>query len=225
VLFDIDGTLQRDFGTARDAFGAALREVFDFAPDLDGYDFSGLTDPAIVTKILGDGGFDEEQTNPRLEKLWDTYVGHLERLIRPERVVVMPGITQLLDALDSDESVSLGLLTGNIELGARIKLSAHDLNRYLAFGAFGSDSSRREELPPFARDRAISNGREAPSFADTIIIGDSIHDVRCGKPHGAVSIAVATGVTSRERLLDEDPDHFFETLEDTDAVLESIFAA
>ena len=104
----------------------------------------------------------------------------------------------------------LALLTGNIERGARLKLSGPALNGYFPFGAFGSDSPRREELVPIA----VQRSGHRFSGRDVVIIGDSIYDVRCGTPHSATTIAIASGKTSAELLRAENPNHFFESAED-----------
>ncbi len=222
VLFDIDGTIQRDNGAAREAFSTALDKVFEFRTDLTRFDFSGMTDPLIVRMILSESNFTDDVIQDRTPDLWDCYLDNLTTLITTDSVRIMPGILEILGRFDDDPDVRLGLLTGNIERGARIKLSAFDLNRFFPFGAFGSDSPKREELPPVAAARATSIDGYIYSWNDTFIIGDSIHDVGCCRPHGAVSIAVATGVTPAQRLIDEEPNFFFETLEDTDAVVSVI---
>lgn len=224
VLFDIDGTLVRDNGAARDAFADALKEVYGHSSVLDGFDFSGRTDPEITWMVLEKSGLSEEVVEEGLEKLWIHYLKGLEERIDHNSIRVMPGIANLLDALERRDDVILALLTGNIEPGARTKLSPFDLNRFFPFGAFGSDSRLRNELPPIALTRAREHGHEHLSLEDIVVIGDSIYDVRCAVPHGARSIAVATGVTSAEILRAESPDHFFETLEDTGSVVEVICA-
>ena len=224
VLFDIDGTLIRDDGAAREAYGIALKKVYDYERPLKAYDFSGRTDPQITYMVLGDGGFSPDQIEAKFGELWTAYLEALSRLVSRERVRVMPGILPLLDELHRHDDVVLGLLTGNIEPGARIKLAPHDLNAYFPFGAFGSDSMDREKLPPIAIHRAEELAGHRIEGRDVVIIGDSIYDVRCGVPHNATTIAVATGVTPPEKLHAENPDHFFETLEDTDGVMRAILA-
>jgi len=112
----------------------------------------------------------------------------------------LPGIRELLDRLASMDDVTLGLLTGNIERGARLKLAPAALNDYFPFGAFGSDSARREDLPPIAVERASKIDGHRFRGRDVVIIGDSIYDVRCGVPHEATTIAVASGKTPAEKL-------------------------
>jgi phosphoglycolate phosphatase len=92
----------------------------------------------------------------------------------------------------------------------------------LPFGAFGSDSPRREELPPIAVARAATVTSHTFRDSDVVIIGDSIYDVRCGVPHGVTTIAIASGKTPAERLRAENPDHFFESAEALDGILGAI---
>jgi phosphoglycolate phosphatase-like HAD superfamily hydrolase len=222
VLFDIDGTLIRDHGASRDAFAAAMKEVYDHAGDLGTYDFSGRTDPQITFMVLRDAGFDDERIQDGLSALWERYLEGLEERATAEAVRMLPGVDRILDRLHGRPDVVLGLLTGNVEPGARLKLAPPRLNRFFPFGAFGSDSSDRAELPPIAVRRATEmfGGSFAPR--DIVIVGDSIYDVRCGTPHSATTIAVASGKTSADLLLDEQPDHFFASLEDTEGVARAI---
>jgi phosphoglycolate phosphatase-like HAD superfamily hydrolase len=213
VLFDIDGTLITDGGAAREAFAAALADVYDFREQLRGYDFSGRTDPQIAHMVLHDAGFSDQEIDARAIDLWEHYVSALARNV-DGRVRELPGIRPLLDALRNDERITLGLLTGNIEPGARLKLGPPSLNDYFPFGAFGSDSARREELPPIAIERAAMFGGRRFAGRDVVIIGDSIWDIRCGVPHAAMTIAIASGKTSADKLRAENPDHFFESAED-----------
>lgn len=224
VLFDIDGTLIRDNGAARDAFAEALREIYGHSPELHRFDFSGRTDPEITWMVLEESGLSKEEVEQGLERLWVHYLDGLKARIDRSSVRLMPGIEALLEVLSEREDVILALLTGNIEPGARTKLSPFDLNRFFPFGAFGSDSRFRNELPPVALARAREHGHDHLSSEDLVVIGDSIYDVQCAVPHRARSVAVATGVTPAEMLRAESPDHFFETLEDTEKVIEVICA-
>jgi phosphoglycolate phosphatase len=225
VLFDIDGTLITDGGASRDAFASALVATYAYKGDVDRYDFSGRTDPQIAHMVLRDDGIDDAAIAAKLDDLWRAYLGGLERNIGRGTVRALPGIHELVETLAGREGVTLGLLTGNIEPGARLKLLPADLNRYFPFGAFGSDSAKREELPPFAVARAAQRHGHAFAGEDVVIIGDSIYDVRCGTPHGATTIAVASGRTSAEKLRAENPTHFFESAEDLQALVAAITAA
>jgi phosphoglycolate phosphatase-like HAD superfamily hydrolase len=221
VLFDIDGTLITDDGAARHAFAEALAAVYDFHGDVRGYDFSGRTDPQIARMILHDAGWSEAGVDSALPALWQHYLAGLARNA-PGRVRELAGVRALLDAICAEERMTLALLTGNIEPGARVKLGATDLNHFFPFGAFGSDSPRREELPPIAVERAAMVTGHDFRGSDVVIIGDSIYDVRCGVPHGATTIAIASGKTPAGTLRAENPDHFFDSAEDLGGILAAI---
>ena len=222
VLFDIDGTLITDGGAARSSFADALRRVYGYDGDLRRYDFSGRTDPQITTMVLRDSGWTDAAIEERFPDLWREYLAGLARNATRERVRVLPGIAPLLEALQRDSRVTLALLTGNIEPGARLKLAPPGLNEIFPFGAFGSDSAKREELPPIAVERASRVDGYRFTGADVVIIGDSIYDVRCGVPHGATTIALASSKTSAETLRAENPTHFFESAEALGPLLEAI---
>ncbi|HVG24300.1 MAG TPA: HAD hydrolase-like protein, partial [Thermoanaerobaculia bacterium] len=154
VLFDIDGTILTDRGASRAAFAHALHAVYGYDGDLGRYDFSGRTDPQIAHIVLRDAGHSAEAVDAAMPRLWEIYLARLATNATAERVQVMPGIRELLAELATHTDVVLALLTGNIEAGARLKLGAPSLNDYFAFGAFGSDSADRTELPPIAIRRA-----------------------------------------------------------------------
>lgn len=221
VLFDIDGTLITDGGASRSAFADALRSVYGYTGDLTRYDFSGRTDPQITRMVLHDAGWGDAEVTERMPALWNEYLSGLARNATPDRVRVLPGVRRLLDALAGESGVTLALLTGNIEPGARLKLAPPELNRYFPFGAFGSDSPDRTELPPIAIERAGGRGEQFTG-SDVVIIGDSIYDVRCGVPHDATTIAVASGKTPADKLRAENPHHFFESAEHFDAIMAAI---
>ncbi len=224
VLFDIDGTLITDGGAARSAYRAALARVYGYEGDLTRYDFSGRTDPQIASMVLRDFGLSGDDIYSHIDELWDSYLAGLAENATADRVRELPGIRELLDALAAHDDILLGLLTGNIERGARIKLAAPDLNRYFSFGAFGSDSADREALPPIAVERASRLDGHRFAGRDVVIIGDSIYDVRCGVPHDATTIAIASGKTSAERLRAENPHHFFDSAEELGAILNAALA-
>jgi phosphoglycolate phosphatase-like HAD superfamily hydrolase len=224
VLWDIDGTLVTDGGASREAFDAALREVYDYSGDLDRYDFSGRTDPQIARMVLRDDGFDDAAVDARLGTLWAHYLDGVRRRIAG-RVRALAGIPAILERLAATDQVLLALLTGNLEPGARLKLDPVDLNRYFAFGAFGSDSAHREQLPPIAVERASQRHGHRFSGRDVVILGDSIYDVRCGTPHGATTIAIASGKTAGATLRAENPDCYFDDASDTEALLAAILGS
>jgi phosphoglycolate phosphatase-like HAD superfamily hydrolase len=222
VLFDVDGTLLSAGRAARDSIVEILREVYGTCGTVDGFDFSGKTDPQIVCELLA-GNVPQSRVEELLPKALALYLERLEENLARERgVLPKPGIPELLARLAREPHVTLALLTGNLERGARLKLEPAGFNPYFSFGAFGSDSRDRYELPAVAVGRARdATGRD---FAGEriVIVGDSIHDVRCGRPLGVRTVAVASGRTSAQRLAEEKPDALFANFSDVDAAVEAI---
>ena len=221
ILFDIDGTLLSAGRAARDSILAALDSVLGWKGSADGNDFSGKTDPQILRELV------EETVGPdrfdaTLAEVLDCYVEELSKRLRPEAVVPKPGVPELLRRLAREPRVVLGLLTGNIERGARLKLQPPGFNRYFPFGAFGNDSADRYCLPSVAVARAREHiGRDFPP-ACVVVIGDSVHDVGCGRALGARTIAVATGPTPPEMLEAERPAALFSDFSDVEAATGAI---
>jgi phosphoglycolate phosphatase len=224
VLFDIDGTILDSGGTAAKAFLAALLEVFGMSPSRHGYSFGGKTDPQIARDLLSRAGIRAEEIDRGLPRVWQSYLTRLEHECLPERVSVYPGVTGLLDHLHDEPAAVLGLLTGNLREGARLKLTAAgvDFDRFVA-GAYGSDHPDRSNLPVIAIDRAESRVGKRFEGKDVVIVGDTPFDISCGEHLGVRTIAVATGSYGAEDLAVCKPDYLFESLEKTDEVLDAIF--
>lgn len=223
VLFDIDGTLLTAAGAGRVAVARAMEEVFGPVGSLANHPFGGKTDPQIAFEVLGPLGWARADIEARLPALFDRYLAYLEEeLPRSERARLMPGVVPLLDALAREGNATLALLTGNLARGAAIKLAHFGLGGRFAFGAFGSDHGDRHELPAIAVDRAEAAVGYRHFGKEIVIIGDTEHDVACGRALGVRSIAVATGPFGVADLAAHDPDHVFEDLADTEAVLRAI---
>ena len=137
-------------------------------------------------------------------------------------VELLPGVRDLLERLSRMDNVRLGLLTGNVEAGARLKLAPHDLNRYFPHGSFGSDAIDRNQLPPIALERATAHEGYPFTFGQTLIIGDSHRDIACARAWGISALAVATGVLSLDTLLGHAPDAACDTLLESDFIFEFI---
>jgi len=200
LLFDIDGTLVSCGPQGRKVFRQALLDVYGTAGDCDAYDFSGRTDPRIVLDLLIAAGLPEEQVLAGMPRLRELYLSELERVLDRDGMELLPGVQELLESLDGRPNVTLALLTGNWEAGARIKLSRFGLNRFFPFGAFGSDATDRDDLPPVALERAARHTGQAFRPEEALIIGDSVHDVGCARAHGIPVLGVATGRTAAKDL-------------------------
>lgn len=224
VLFDIDGTLLRSDGAGRRAINRALREVFGSTGPSD-YWLDGKTDPQIVRDLMRLDGHDDARIDSDMRRLLERYVDCLhEELMAPGfRARPLPGVPELLDTLDRHADVVIGLLTGNIEPGARAKLRAVgiDPSRFRV-GAFGSDRELRPELPAIAQQRALDQLGLHVEGSAMVVIGDTPADVNCGKSLGARAIGVATGRYSVGELMEHAPVAVFEDLSATDAVLRVI---
>lgn len=222
VLFDIDGTLLSAGKASRRALVLALTEVFGSAGPVDAYEYSGKTDPQIVRELMTADGFDGKEVDARMPQALALYRAALEKMIRPEEVREKPGVTRLVRRLADDPRATLALLTGNLEPCARIKLGPLDLNALFPFGAYGSDHADRYRLPAIAVRRADELLGVRFEGKRVVVVGDSIHDVRCGRSIGVRAVAVATGPTPRGILAAEAPDALVDDFSDTEASVEAI---
>lgn len=222
ILFDIDGTLVRG-GPARGAFRKALLDVFGTAGEIDGHDFSGKTDPQIARELLQGAGVKNEEIDGKFPALWAAYLAILEKVLPEEPMTVLPGVRSLLEDLQDREEVILGLLTGNILEGARLKLESAGLSGFFSdVGGYGSDSEVREDLPAVARKRATEAlGVEFPPRS-VVVVGDTPRDVACGRHGGTRTVAVATGWHTADTLAGEGADQVLEDFTDLDASVRAL---
>lgn len=221
VLFDVDGTLLSAGRAARESILAALSAVLGWEGSADGNDFSGKTDPQILRELVLDA-VGTERFETALDTVLDRYLRELAVRLTPHAVRPKPGVPGLLERLEREPRVTLALLTGNIERGARMKLEPPGFNRFFPFGAFGNDSADRYRLPAIAVARARERTGRDFSGKSLVIIGDSVHDVACGRSLGARAIAVATGPTPAEKLAAERPDALFADFSDVEAAATAI---
>ncbi len=221
ILFDIDGTLTRG-GPAKVAFHTAMLETFGTAGAIESHDFSGKTDPQIVRELLTDAGLEDAAVDAGLAGLWDRYIGELEARIRDNPMRLLPGVADLIEALDAEPDVALGLVTGNIIRGARVKLGSVGLAGFFAIGGYGSDHEIRKHLPAIALERAFETWGVRFPAASTVIVGDTPRDVECGKHEGTRTVAVATGRIPRERLETTGADAIFDDFSDVASVIQAL---
>lgn len=225
VCFDIDGTLIWTNGAGRRAIRRALEDVLGTAGPMDGFRFDGRTDGEIVWKLAEGAGLAVDDA--LVQRVLDRYVENLAgELARPgHHTHVYAGVPELLAALERRDDCALGLVTGNVEGGARLKLASAgiDFERF-AFGGFGSDHHVRSELPEVARGRACAAlGRVLPG-ENVVIIGDTPADMQCGSSIGARAIGVGTAAYTPAQLLESGAHVAFQDLSDTAAVVEAIVA-
>lgn len=224
VLFDIDGTILLTAGAGRRAVTRAVAEHHPLTDLALQVRFDGKTDPLIVMELLAASGHPDPKDPRIIQDVCERYVDYLaEELTRTRDTTILPGVVPLLDALDAEPGVVVGLLTGNVVRGARLKLESGgiDPDRF-ALGAYGSDSHHRPDLPGIAAARAEPFLGRVPSGIEVVIIGDTPADVTCGAGIGARPVAVATGSYKAEQLRDAGAAAVFEDLSDTARVVEAI---
>ncbi len=224
VLFDIDGTILLTAGAGKRAIHRALLVVFG-ATGPEDHRFDGKTDPQIVRELMRLVGWPDDHIDERMQRLFDLYVGYLQEELATGAagVELMPGICALLDALDARDDVIVGLLTGNLEAGARAKLRAAGLDpSRFRVGAYGSDHELRGELAAVAQRRTEAELGVRVAGSDVVVIGDTPADLHCGRSIGAKAIGVATGHYSADELRQHDPHAVFDDLARTGDVLRAI---
>ncbi len=199
VLFDIDGTLLVTGGAGAVAWQRAFRELYGVDADIEEHTHAGMTDPEIAEivfrEVIGRDGTEAE----RAEAI-GVYLSHLEDAVgESDGYRVMPGIEELLPRL-VETGVLLGIVTGNIEAAAQVKLARGGLNRFFAFGGYGSDSRDRTELTERALERGGDVAAAALDRAATIAVGDTPRDVAAGHGAGIRVVGVATGTYAVEQL-------------------------
>jgi len=215
ILFDIDGTLLITGGAAKRAFIRAVQDTYGVVGRLESFPFDGKTDPQIIRIVLKEAGVSESVIE---EKLWDClklYVKYNEEeLPKATKAMLYPGVRDVLELLSKDKRVTLGVLTGNVEEGAKQKLAMFELARYFVFGVYGSDSADRVELARLALERAEEVTGHCFEPQETYIIGDTEFDISCSHAIGAHAVAVATGNSGVERLGSFGPDLLFRDYSD-----------
>jgi len=220
ILFDIDGTLIHSARAGIRGMNAAFARLYGVADALEGVELAGRTDRAIASQVFRAIG--REPTAEAIMALREAYVHHLaEEIAKPlPGSLVLPGVMAVLDALEARDDCAVGLLTGNFERGAAIKLGHFQLWSRFAFGAFGDDHVSRRDLVPIAMAQAARRaGRSFPA-SRVVVIGDTPLDVDCAQAHGARSVGIATGPFTRDALASARADLVLDTLEETGTFLE-----
>jgi phosphoglycolate phosphatase len=205
VLFDIDGTLIRTGGAGVKAFAKVLQTEFNAIEDMERMKFAGRTDMSLVREF-----FDFHRipaNNSNLERFFDRYVFWLEEMLAHTQTVICPGVLEFISELKAlPEPPLLGLLTGNIRLGAEIKLRKAQLWEEFETGGFADDHELREQIAAVARERGGRLLGQELSGEQVVVIGDTPHDIRCGRAIGAKVLAVATGGSDYSELELHRPD-------------------
>lgn len=191
ILFDIDGTLTDSAGAGRRALNQAMLEVTGIEDGFREVGFAGKTDLLIIREGLEKLGL--KAVEAMISLVADRYVANLRLEVAKGGGHVKAGVRELIDGLRKTDGCLLGLLTGNLEGGARIKLEPFGLNKFFSVGAYGDDAEDRNLLLPIVLQRLREQRGMSLNPNDCLMIGDTPKDVECARVHGALSIAVATG--------------------------------
>ena len=221
ILFDIDGTLLLTQRAGTQSMQAAARELYgdQFTFTLDGIQIGGWLDPLIWDAVARANGIEDPASHH--DRFRATYLRHFqERLANNPTVTVLPGVTELIEALSQETDMWLGLLTGNYPETGRMKIEAAglDLDAF-AVAVWGIDGANRRELPVVAMEQYATHTGQTIEPHEVVIIGDTVHDIDCAKANGCRSLAVATGVGRAEELAAHEPDLLIDDLSDTSSIM------
>jgi phosphoglycolate phosphatase-like HAD superfamily hydrolase len=211
VLFDIDGTLIRTGGAGVRAFAKVFETEFQAKDGFERLKFAGRTDRSLVREFFSLHGIPASEEN--FERFVERYVFWLDHLLHTSRAEVCPGVIPLLDGLKAlPNPPVLGLLTGNIRLGAEIKLRYLKLWDYFETGGFADDHEDRNFIAKAARQRGCRLLRQEIAPEDVVVVGDTPFDITCGRSIGARVLAVATGGAALGDLQTHKPDWLLKDL-------------
>ncbi len=217
LLFDVDGTLLTSGGAGARALRRAVARVFARDEVEVDFSFAGMTDPAIFRRILGGLGLESSETE--IASILAVYPDILrEEVADASGYRVHAGVVEVLERVAGVTGVAVGLGTGNIEVGARIKLEPLGLNPYFSFGGYGSDAESRPELLHAGARRGAAQLGHALEGCRVVVIGDTPRDVAAAHAIGAPCLAVATGGATAEALRDAGADHLVSDLRAPGAV-------
>lgn len=218
LLFDIDGTLIRTQGAGMGAMGQAIVEHYghENVPEVRVH---GCTDRGIITELFNQLGIDLDADH---SGFFHTYCDLLKTALKTRQGEVLPGVVEVLEQLNSNPNVALGILTGNGKRAAEIKLDHFELREFFLFGGYGDDHSDRNDVAAKAFDAAASFLGDRFDPQKLWVIGDTVNDIRCGRSIGAKVFAVETGGDSGELLAEKRPDLLMSDLSNVTAWISSM---
>ena len=206
ILFDIDGTLLMTGGAGKEAFDRVFQECFDVTGAWRDIHPDGRTDPSLIVELF-EKNLGRRPRPEEMARVTHAYARAMEECLpRSARFRLLPGVVELLNLISDRGLGLLGLATGNFEVTASQKLRHAGLHHYFQFGGYGSDHAGRLELTRTAVERGRSLlGRNIPN-EEIILVGDTVHDIECGRRLDLTTVAVATGSTPRATLAAARPD-------------------
>jgi phosphoglycolate phosphatase len=217
LFFDIDGTMLSTGGAGQRAMELALVEEFRIRFPFEDVLTAGRTDCGIADEIFSK--YQLEDSPKERHRFMNSYLERLPECLKTLPGALLPGVTELLDQLHKLENVHLSLLTGNYVEGAWIKLRHFGIDHYFQSGGYGDDHPHRDDVAKLALQNVCEHLNRQVDGHDACVIGDTPADIRCARAINARAAAVATGVYSRNQLSPYSPDHLFDDLSHTDAVM------
>lgn len=213
-LFDIDGTLLSPASLSRKLLNEAITEITGFLPDLQYKDVAGYTDPSIVEKALGKAGIPSMETSELLSRILDYYSEKIGEVFPvSEKPFVYEDAVVFLDKVVASGS-AVGLMTGNINRVAKVKLHRFNLWSTFPFGVFGDDVAEKSIMPRIAQERAWDFYRQAFRLEHMIIVGDTSSDAYAASENGSRSIIVCRKPEHRDEIISAEPGQIVDTLDD-----------
>lgn len=203
LLWDIDGTLMTSGDAGMHALEEGLQTAFGIEGSLADIDYAGRTDRWIARQIFAK--FQLEASETHFSRLFEAYLSALPGQLGRHGARAMAGVAALVAEAADRPGITQGLLTGNLRRGAEAKLGSAGLWLYFPFGAFADDSEHRNDLGPFALSRAAAHHRREFLPDRVFVIGDTPHDIACGRAFGGRTLAVATGRYSVAALAEHRP--------------------
>jgi phosphoglycolate phosphatase-like HAD superfamily hydrolase len=216
VFFDIDGTLLDMRGVGRQSFVKALETTFGFKDDLSYITFAGNTDLNILQQVMARRELPLTQAD--CDRFHRQLPLELSAAAHQAELVLYPGIRELLETLSENPAVILGLVTGNVEACAWIKLQQFNLHNHFVLGAFGDEHADRNEIARLALQRVQARMDPGQTLKGLFLVGDTPNDIAAAHAIGAVAIAVATGRFTVEALTAAGADVALSDLSDTQCV-------
>lgn len=216
LLFDIDGTLINTGGVGRAAFHRAFQNIFNVTIVTDApkrVPFAGRTDPQILADLLEVLPIESNHWEEKHSLFLEDYFATLKELLDPPppEAGTIGQVESLLPQLAARDDITLGLLTGNFERGARIKLAPFDLNRWFATGGFGSDATDRPTIAKIAAEKIAAHAGVSAPPERTVVIGDTVLDIECAKANGFRSVGIGQNETERYQLSEAGADRVIDS--------------
>ena len=218
ILFDIDGTIMTSDHAGTSAMAKTAKEIFNVG-EIGPLNVHGRCDRGILAELFESLGVSYDQHH---EEFCRRYYENLPASLVANKARLLPGVLSLLERLQKQNNVALGLLTGNLQIAAQIKLEHVRVDHFFSFGGYGDHYAERSDVAAQAVESAKTALGKDFSNEKIWVLGDTQNDIRCGRSVGAKVVAVETGGASSEELRALNPDLIFPNLENCQDWLDSL---